>query len=318
MHKNIKLPKSLNNLKSHAYFHEWCETIGDEYFLESQNSIPINIDKYFELRDIKEVKYSSDIVSKARLTRIPSGFLIQLNKNKIRTSKQVNYYTAHEIAHTFFFRKINNDFFHVEDIPSSDDLEYACDRIARCLLIPKAPLVDKLSQYPSINDEKFSLKMINDLCKYFSVTHTLLLRRITQDLGIWKKFLLIRFQLFNRTSKEWRIREIFFNFSDINGKKLFIPMPDKFKANTDPRKYPKAKDGLLNFVERCFKEIHASHEERINIDSNDITGKPLESFFNYYSKKKFNKCLISKVKFKKYDYLNLLLRLDDKFIDKLA
>lgn len=315
MHSNNKIPNYLHNLSENVDFHEWCEKIGNEYYIKSQNCIPINIEKYYKLRDIKEVEYSSKIASLARIISINSGFLIQLNSNKIKTPKQVNYYIAHEIAHTFFYEKHNNDFIHVKNIiPGSDELEYACDRIARCLILPQAPLVDELAKYPSVNDDAFSLKIINELSNYFGLTHTLFILRITHDLGLWKNFLLVRFMLFNKALKEWRITENYFDFTNIKEKKIFIPPPDKFKKWMDPKKYPSAKDNLLNFVEKCFKEMQYGQEDKVTIKSDDITGKPLGSFFKYFNGRTFNNCIVSKSKFKNNEYLNFLIRLDEKFI----
>ena len=151
MTDNNELLDKLHDLTNDANLFEWCENIGNEYYIKSQNVIPIIIEKYYKLRDIKRVEYSSKIASKAKLLSQGSGFIIQLNINEVISPKQLNYFIAHEVAHTFFYKKVNNELFHTKNILlGSDKLEILCDRIARCLVLPKAPFVQELAKHPTI------------------------------------------------------------------------------------------------------------------------------------------------------------------------
>lgn len=303
---NNELLENFHSITNDTILFEWCENIGNEYYIKSKNVIPVIIEKYYKLRDIQRVEYSSKITSKARLLNQGSCFIIQLNSNEVVSKKQLNHFIAHEIAHTFFFKKVNNELFHIKNVLlGSDKLEILCDRIARCLVLPKAPFTQELDRHPTIVDESFSLKTINNLSNHFNITHNLLLRRATNDLGLWNNYLLLRLKYFGEPQTEWRLFEHFLNFTE----PIFIPPPDSSKEWANPRRYPKVKGNFWAFLENCRINLEYDKEEKVTLSPNDIYGKPLEAFLKHFDGRSFDNCLMSKVKFKGSVFINLLMRL---------
>ena len=311
-----RLTKQLSYFIKDREFNEWVENLGDEFFKKYGNGIPIKPSQYFEKLNIKGVVYTNKIVSNGRIRTIPTGFIIELN-DKLKTELQKNIYIAHEIAHTLFYKKIGNRFIHIEDIKEgTNDLEYACNRLARCLIIPSLALKTLLKTYPSLNSDHFTFKSINHLSKSFGITHKVLLIRLTNDLKLWTDFLLLRLKRFVVNDLfEWRLVENYFEVNAGEPLAAYIPPPDKYKNWENRRKYPKLKGKLSGFVENIFNNLKYGEEQNIHIKADDLIAEPLKTFMKNFEGKVFTKCLVSKITFQKEDHVNIMIKLSEEFIN---
>lgn len=149
-------------------------------FLKDQ---PGQISSFGKSRLIKSI-YFSDITSHGQLIPISNGFEIKISRN-IRANTRIRSVIAHEIGHTFFFRKdtiIPKPYFSLEEFQKRkweiDGLAY---EVGRSILLPEIPL----KQYININNITPSLENLEKICNDFEVSKELATLRLVTDLNEW-------------------------------------------------------------------------------------------------------------------------------------
>lgn len=284
-----RISEQLSPLLDGHELSEWIENIGNRLYLDSlQDSINIDLKKYYILTNIEKSIYRKDLSVNARLVQNEDSFIIELkdlgSNNNIRLQK---YYVAHEIAHTFFFDTSSKPYRDYKLFSyGSKELEFICNRIARAILLPSCTIkrsVNNLISNPCQKD--FSLSKITELSNRFGITKDILLNRLIIDTGIWN-CLIISFTLHEELKAEkkiykWRMKKDYLPYHYWGNLRAFIPKsPTSAKRDTE---------NLLNTV---FNELINIETQGIKLNKTNCLCKtikkevllnaPFKNFVNYH------------------------------------
>jgi hypothetical protein len=221
-----------------------------------QDGPPIKLSR--ELRHerrVINVKYQADVHPIwGRLAIGDDGFIVILSTT--HKSKGIFWHQfalAHEIAHTFFY-EIKNwppvPLIYLE--PRNRDLEWLCGYFAKCLFVPAPWLRKQMEYYPYWGSEGFSLSILDQLEKTFSVPWQIVAERIVEDLLLWN-CIILQFTMFGESGKfpyeraksVWRL-----NWQTIpleGTEKLFVPLGRRMKDGV--MKFPRVKGDITRLIE---------------------------------------------------------------------
>ena len=297
---------------------EWVEYIGNQLYSENNNNEKkITLENYFEFAKIKTCIHKEDLVVHARLINNGANFTIELkdygSKNDIKLQR---FFTAHELAHTFFYDTSRIPFIDYRFFPfGSKEIEFLCNRIARSILMPNILLYNQLDKFAPPSSNTFSLDTVNKLCTIFSVPYNILLNRIILDTGFWN-CLFLRFRNYNLEENNWKLRERYLPFVYWNNLKAFIPLEDTNKRKDNPNRYPSAKGRLKDAFNSIYDELKKEKRLSINYNYNDINDSPIKGFLKHYfdpSKEITIHFSLGRVKYSEAEYLNVCIPLPKNY-----
>lgn len=158
---------------------------------------------------------------------------------------------AHEIAHTFLYTIKSGvilDTFLFNK--SSMEQEFFCDFFARAYLIPTNELKRDLDGFNALN----SLKLFNELCLKYNVPYPEIIKRILNDLELFRNIVIIRFIKF-KENENWKIFETFMSENIKFDKTFFIPKNNFKKEVPYTDRFPTCSDVISAYFDRMFAEI---------------------------------------------------------------
>lgn len=308
------LSNKLEPLTNGIPLQEWVEFISNKLYQESKNGTDyVHLEKYFELRKIKNCVHNNDLAVDARLINNGTSFTIQLKDYGERNDpRKQRFLIAHEIAHTFFFNISRESIIDYHFFPAgSKEIEFLCNRIARGILMPNIILINKLQRVGSLDDVGFSLDQINKLCETFRVPYTVLLNRIILDTGFWK-CLFLRFRNYKTEENNWKLRERYLPAIYWNNIKAFIPQEDHKKNKDDPNRYPSAKGELKSTFDSVYLELKEKKRLTKRLSLESINDSPIKGFLKTYfntSEKVTFHFSLGNLRYSTIEYLNVCIPL---------
>jgi len=262
-HKTVipRLEHTLSNFLKGVSLKDWVEdTVIRLLKSVGQNSPPVELSgKLLNERRIITVKYELGLHPVwGRLAIGNVGFTAVLFIPRSSHGFWSRFALAHEIAHTLFY-DIRNwppvRLIYLE--PGNRDLEWLCGYFAKCLFVPDIWLRNIIECYPRLGSEGFSLTVLDQLEKTFSVPWRIVAERLVEDLLLWN-CIILQFTMSSETGKSsdektkpvWRLdwRTI---PSEEETETLFIPVGRRMKEGI--MKFPRAKGAIAELIGECVQ-----------------------------------------------------------------
>lgn len=293
---------------------EWIEFIGNQLYNETGSDSPhVVLENYFPATKVKSCIHNSELSVHARLINNGSSFTIELKDYGERNDTRLQrFFTAHELAHTFFYNTQKTPFTDYRFFPTgSKEIEFLCNRLSRSILMPNVVLHNKLHKIESPYDENFSLDAVNKLCTTFRVPYSVLLNRVIFDTGFWN-CLFLRFRNYEAEENNWKLRERYLPSIYWNNVKAFIPMEDPKKSKDNPNRYPSAKGKLKSTFNTVYQELKTEKRLTKKFSIAAIDDSPLKGFLKYYFDKDKEITFhfsLGNLKYSTVEYLNVCIPL---------
>ena len=226
-------------------------------------------------RLIKKIIINSKISTDAYIKRNEDYFELTLKKEYDPNNVEEKFLLAHEVAHTFLYEIKNERIFDSYLFnKSSFEQEYFCNFFARALLIPTKEIISDFSETSSLK----SLKIINQLAKKYNVPYNELIKRILNDLEIFKDTVIIRFVNFPM-NENWKLFESYMSESIRYNKAYFIPRNNFDKKNKYTERFPSCSEKLSKYLDDLYKQIKTNEELHFDNMSIEIfSEKPVKHF----------------------------------------
>ncbi len=253
MKSNNNLELSFSSLLNGKSFEEWVDFITDKSISSSQKeSFETDLKKLLPYRNITKVSFEKSVV-RGRLSITTNGFELVLSEYLRDKLNDLRFVVAHEIAHTYFF-DINSSppkhlIFHSQ---GSNELEFACNIIARSLLLPKDQIKNEHHKFlNTLAEAKFQqrafLPFIFETAKKFQVNWSLVLTRFINDLKLPNTIILEFREPRTPDYSNWYLNSLFISH-DLTKKGLFLPFP------SGKKKKPSARNFILKLIKIAVEE----------------------------------------------------------------
>jgi len=148
------------------------------YLVTKPDALPVDLDEVARLSGVLSIE-EREMIPEAVLSPGRKGFRIYLQSNFIgdpNSRVRRRFSLAHEIAHTLFYDLRGGVPKPVAKSPRGDDLEDACHRGARLLLIPQRFLAQELRRI----GQPIGADHVIELSRKFEVSVEAMLRRLDQ------------------------------------------------------------------------------------------------------------------------------------------
>lgn len=254
MQNNNNFELSFSSLLNGKSFEEWVDFITEKSISNFQKeSFETDLKKLLSYRNITKVSFEKSTV-RGRLRINVKGFELILSEYLREKLNDLRFVVAHEIAHTYFF-DINSSppkhlIFHSQ---GSNDLEYACNIIARSLLLPKSQIKNEHQKFlTTLGESKFQqrafLPFIFETAKKFQVNWSLVLTRFIDDLKLHPNIIILEFREPRQPDYlNWYLNSLFIS-NELTKKGLFLPFP------SGKKKKPSARNFILNLINISIAE----------------------------------------------------------------
>jgi Zn-dependent peptidase ImmA (M78 family) len=299
----INLDEKISSSTKFKDLLEFSYCVLDQY---DSSSFPVDLNQYIEKRKIVEIQIDSHSTHRAFIEQIGTNFKLTLKENIDVNIPRHRYLLAHEIAHTFQFELKSNsiiDKFFFSN--GSKEQEYFCDFLARAILIPSDSIKNK---FISLGNTFNSLKIINQLIKFYNVEYNQLLFRILNDLSLFKNIIILRFILF-KGYNEWKLFESFKSENINYNKEYFIPSKNYNLQLKYQERFPSCGDGLNVFLTNLMKGLKPNEEVRVSIEKELLENKPIKAIGKKIISQKID-ILVSMSIDKKYDTKKINILVD--------
>jgi hypothetical protein len=248
-----RIENSLSDVLRGTSVQNWAERTAFELLQESgENGPPVTLElstRLLQTRKIKDIKYILGLPENGRLSIGQEGFSIELARNVKFSLGWLRLTLAHEFAHSLFY-----DIQEwppsplVSTMPGDRDLEWLCWQVAKTLLVPQAWLREHIEKSPAFSSPDFSLAVLYELEKTFSVPWKVIAQRLVEDLKLWNVVILhfVKGDELEGRSDNWYLK---WHTAPLEGTEmLFIPFGGRREGTV---KLPQAKGNLLEFISSC-------------------------------------------------------------------
>jgi hypothetical protein len=222
-----------------------------------------------------------------RLSVESQGFAAELLPTRKSSGAWHQFTLAHEIAHTLFYDIGTwppRQLVYLE--PGNRDLEWFCYYIAKCLMIPVDWLRSQINRSLQPSSEHFSLSVLLDLARMFSVPWQIAAERLVEDLGAWNCIMLrftARREINNcpedkKGQVAWHLDWQTIPEKGTQG--LFIPIGRRRKGGKV--RFPRAQGAIVQFIEECVQSArHTQFLRRTVISSKTLSCRAVGSLHKF-------------------------------------
>lgn len=255
----INLDKLLNGFLKGQSFLEWANVVTEKLVKESgQNDYIFHLKHLLPLLKIRNVNFIQSEIRGA-LKPLPDGFELLLSK-KINGKQTLKFIVAHELSHLFFYDLHSKPPKHLVYLSQgSAELEYACNVLARCLLLPKNLTINFIKDFFRQRDvygyEYNLFYLILNLSQRFEVNYYNVITRIFDDLDVVEDCVMIEFtregvNKDNDSNSKQKFRAKSIKISkNLTKQGLYIPYPQK------ERKSISAKAELEKLLDEIYSDF---------------------------------------------------------------
>lgn len=256
----INLNKAFNVFLKGQNFINWANEITDNLLNDSgQNNYVFYLKKFFPILKVKKLIFVNSSIN-GYIEIEPDGFNIFLS-NKLKTPLKRNieddknqikqiarYKLAHELSHIFFYN-INSSppksLVHYSQ--GSPELEYACNVIARCMILPKGLVISYIEGFFERRKNSKEVTEYNlfylllSMMQKFNASWLNVLIRVFDDFDSVKNCVFMEFVTHPNIETEVPLKNNVFRLdwirvsNDLKNMGLFIPFPKNEKVSISAR-----------------------------------------------------------------------------------
>lgn len=275
---------SVSEITGGLSFINWAENTAQELVEEaSSGASKVNILKILEQRNIV-LKEESDphSIYKARIERKQDHYNLFLSPETIFNNSEKKFILAHEIAHTLFYFHKDSGYEKLTHFsPGSKEIEYICDYIAFCILLPKKFVEEEIKVFKKkrgslIERNENYLKFIFYLSAKYEISWINAIYRLICNFEFLPNSLIVDF-----IKKDKWYLNLTFQTDSISEKKLFIPVKAK-----EPGQRVSAKKSFLNILNVIEESIIKNKNKYgyVLIEKNNFESNYMGNFKQFLNK----------------------------------